>query len=88
MTLQKRKKFDAAWHALHELCEVRGRFVSAGEFARHYGVSRNTGWKLLHDMLEMEAIESDMYWRGAVPCYIYGTAGLITSGVNLEYGVR
>jgi len=84
MTLKNRKKFDAAWHALHELCEVQGRFVSAGEFAKHFGVARNTGWKMLHDMLEMEAIEASMYWRGNVACYIYGTAGLITGGINAE----
>jgi len=77
MTLKKRGNLDAAWRALHELCEAKGRFVSAGEFAKHFGVSRNTGFKLLIEMLDLETIEYVQQWRGNVSCYTYGTAGLV-----------
>lgn len=76
MSRKEAGNLDAAWRALQEICEARGRFVTAGEFAKHYGVARNTAFKLLMKMLEMEAIEYRQTWRRTIPVYFYGTAGI------------
>lgn len=80
MTTKQRFTYHAAYMALIELCEKHGRMVSAGEFAKHIGLSRNTAFNWLIDMLQEGAIEYQSEMRGRVPVARFGTWGYTFSG--------
>lgn len=75
MSTKKRHALDHAWTQLAAACEKHGRMVSAGELAIEMGVSRNTAFKRLHEMLDLETIETTSRFRGLVPHYRYGVYG-------------
>lgn len=75
MSKKKLHALDHAWQMLHAACEEKGRMVTAGELAKQMGVSRNTAFARIHEMLENEAIIANCQYRGSVPNYRYGTAG-------------
>lgn len=58
MSTKKRHLYDKAWHELRTLCEDCGAYVSAGQFARHFGIARSTAKRWLDEMLSEGAIVS------------------------------
>jgi len=80
MTVKKRFTYHAAYLELGALCEQEGRMVSAGEFAAHIGLSRNTAFNWLMDMLTEGAIEYQSEMRGRIPVARFGTYGFTFGG--------
>lgn len=80
MTTKQRHALDHAWTQLAAACEKHGRMVSAGELAKEMGVSRNTAFKRIHEMLALETIEATSRYRGLVPYYRFGIYGFTYSG--------
>lgn len=75
MTKKKLVALDYAWRCLLACVEREGRPVSAGELAKEMGVSRNTAFARLMDMLAEETITYHQEWRGRVSVYRYSIGG-------------
>lgn len=60
-----------AKQALYNLVRELQRSVSAGELARHMGISRNTADKRLRELWEENEIEVTRSFNGRVTCYRY-----------------
>lgn len=56
MTTKERHQLNHAWQQLREINIAMLRHVTAGEFAKEFGVARNTARKLLERMLLEGAI--------------------------------
>jgi len=80
MTARKRFVLDKAWQALYDICEIHERMVSAGEFARFIGITRNTAHNWLTDMLQTQAISVSMRTYGNVAVCRYGVDGFTFDG--------
>jgi len=69
---KQRAALDYAYRCLFACVEREGRKVSAGELAKEMGVSRNTAFKRLMDMVEEDVIVYSKERRGSMSCYAYG----------------
>lgn len=72
MPKKKVAALDYAYRCLLACVEREGRKVSAGELAKEMGVSRNTAFNRLMEMVEMDVVVYQQHWRGYVSCYTYG----------------
>jgi len=71
MTIKDRHMLDFYWVKLAELCGATPRPVTAGEFAAHLGIAKNTARKYLERMRKENAVHRFILYRGSVPVYRY-----------------
>lgn len=82
MSGRKRFVMDKAWHALAALNEDAGRMVTAGEFARHLDISRNTAFNWLVEMYAEGAIDMTSKHTGRVIIWRFGVKGFDAAGMR------
>lgn len=80
MSGRKRFVLDKAWLSLQECNETEGRMVTAGEFAKATGITRNTAHNWLIEMWGEGAINATSRRRGNVTVYRFGVYGFDYNG--------
>ena len=61
MTQKDRHALEIYWHALHDCNRIHGRYVTAGELARHLEISRNTAAKYLKKMVAYDGAHASEF---------------------------
>lgn len=84
MTTRQRFLFDLTFKALIEVCEQKGRMVTAGELAKHMDIRRNTAANWLVGMWQEGAIRFETRDRGNVKTVRWGAWGYTFDGHKLE----
>lgn len=82
MTVKKAHALNQAYALLVALCEDKGRMVTAGEFAKVTGLSRNTAWKRLMDMAVEDVVNWEVRASGRVSVARFGVYGFKWDGAK------
>ena len=84
MSTKKKHMYDKVWHELRAICFETGCYVTAGQFANHYGVSRTTAKKWLAEMLSVKAIVAiTVKAKNGVMATCYATGDNLVGGENV-----
>ena len=81
---KRRVQRHYASYALREICDYWQRPVSAGEYAKEQGLSRNTGDARLKDLVKSGFAQAVKVQRGNVKSVFYQPAGVMFTGETTD----